>query len=197
MLAAVVPVAAHAQKKPLTQADWDRWQSINAATLSPDGKWVAYTQNPRVGDGEFIVHSVAGGSEYHVNLGYTNRDNNTPGGERGRGAAPAGGGGGRGGRGGGGGGPTGLGPFSADGKYAFVTVSALPKVQVDSMERANRGRSAGRGRGAGGDSSGTPNVSSLRIIRLADGKIDTVRGARSFRLPEENGRWLAYAVQDS
>ena len=91
MLAAVVPVAAQAQKRPLSQADWDRWQSINGATLSADGKWVAYTQNPRVGEGEFIVHSVAGGSEYRVNLGYTNRDNNTPGGERGRGAAPPGG----------------------------------------------------------------------------------------------------------
>jgi len=88
-LAAVVSLssAAHAQKKPLTQADWDRWQSIAGATLSADGKWVAYTQNPRVGDGDFIVHSTSTNAEYHVNVGYTNRENNTPGGERGRGAA--------------------------------------------------------------------------------------------------------------
>jgi dipeptidyl aminopeptidase/acylaminoacyl peptidase len=196
-LVAIVPSVAHAQKKPITQADWDRWQTINGGTLSPDGKWVAYTQSPRVGDGEFIVRSASGNAEYRVNLGYTNRENNTPGGERGRGGAAPGGGGGRGGRGGGGGGATGLGPFSADGRFAFVTVSTLPKVQVDSMERANRGRGAGRGRAGGGDSTGAPNAASLRIIRLADGNIETVRGARSFRLPEASGKWLAYSVQDS
>src|SRR5262245_11717776 len=197
-LVAIVPSAAQAQKKPLTQADWDRWQTINGAALSPDGKWVAYTQNPRVGDGEFIVHSTAGNAEYRVNLGYTQRENNTPGGERGRGGAAPGGGGGRGGRGGGGGGPSGLGPFSADGKFAFVTVSAMPRVQVDSMERANRGRGAGRGRaGGGGDSTGAANAASLRIIRLADGNVETVRGARSFRLPEASGKWVAYSVQDT
>ncbi|MGH7460914.1 MAG: hypothetical protein ACREMA_07790, partial [Longimicrobiales bacterium] len=85
-----LPAGAAAQKKPLNQADWDRWRSIGGAVLSPDGKWVAYTQNPRVGDGDFVVRSTAGTTEYHVNVGYTNRENNTPGFERGR----AGGGGG-------------------------------------------------------------------------------------------------------
>ena len=79
---------AQAQKKPLTQADWDRWQTIASPVLSPNGKWAAYTLNPRVGDGEFVVRATAGTTEYHVNVGYTNRDNNIPGAERGRGAAP-------------------------------------------------------------------------------------------------------------
>src|SRR5688572_17992128 len=115
-----LPVGAAAQqKRPLQQADWDRWQSIGGAQLSPDGKWVAYTLNPRVGDGDFVVRSTTGTTEYHVNLGYTNRENNTPGGERGRaggGAPGGGGGGGRGGRGGGGGAAAAAGPFSADNK---------------------------------------------------------------------------------
>ncbi|MEA3247235.1 MAG: hypothetical protein U9Q74_13870, partial [Gemmatimonadota bacterium] len=60
-----VATAAHAQsKRPLTQADWDRWESIASPTLSPDGKWAAYTVNPRVGDGTFIVRSTTGSSEY-------------------------------------------------------------------------------------------------------------------------------------
>src|SRR5687767_7512638 len=189
-----LPLGAVAQKRPLRQADWDRWRSVGGATLSADGKWVAYTQNPRVGDGDFVVRSTSGATEYHVNLGYTNRDNNTPGGERGRaggGAAPAGGGGGRGGRGGGGGGGGGgTGPFSADSRFAFVMVTQLPRVEAERAEAAARGR----GRGAGGGAE-TPNprANSLRIIRLAEGRIDTIAGARSFRIPEANGKWLVYS----
>jgi dipeptidyl aminopeptidase/acylaminoacyl peptidase len=189
-----LPLAAAAQKKPLTQADWDRWRTIAGAELSPDGRWVAYTQNPRVGDGDFVVRSTSGASEYHVNLGFTNRENNTPGFERGRagGGPPGGGGGGRGGRGGGGGAPRGLGPFSADSKYAFVMVTQLPQVEAERAERANPNRGRGRG-GAGNAAEASSNVTSLRIIRLADGNIDTVAGARSFRVPEANGKWLVYS----
>jgi dipeptidyl aminopeptidase/acylaminoacyl peptidase len=190
-----LPVGAAAQqKRPLQQADWDRWQSIGGSQLSPDGKWVAYTVNPRVGDGDFVVRSTTGTTEYHVNLGYTNRENNTPGAERGRagGGAPAGGGGGgRGGRGGGGGAAAAAGPFSADNKFAFVMVNQLPKVQADSVERANAGRGRA-GRAGGGGAAATP-PSSLRIIRLSDGNIETVAGARSFRIPENNGKWLVYS----
>jgi dipeptidyl aminopeptidase/acylaminoacyl peptidase len=192
--ALVLPVhAAAQQKKPLTQADWDRWRSISGAELSPDGKWVAYTQNPRVGDGDFVVRSTTGTTEYHVSLGYTNRDNNTPGGERGRAGGGGGGGGGRGGRGrGGGDGGGGAGPFSADGKYAFVMVTQLPQAEAERAERANTGR--GRGRGAAGEGAAANAPSSLRIIRLADGNIETVAGARSFRIPQAGGKWLVYST---
>ncbi|MEQ1691710.1 MAG: hypothetical protein ABMA00_10510, partial [Gemmatimonas sp.] len=141
-LVLAAPLTAQAQqKKPLTQGDWDRWQTIAAPTLSPDGKWASYTLNPRVGDGEFVVRSTSAATEYRVNMGYTNRENNTPGAERGRGGAagapPAGappaGAGGRGGR-GGGGGAGGGGPFSADGKFAFAMVTTQPRAQVDSAE---------------------------------------------------------------
>jgi dipeptidyl aminopeptidase/acylaminoacyl peptidase len=209
LLLLTAPLVAQAQqKKPLTQADWDRWQSIAAPTLSPDGKWASYTLNPRVGDGEFIVRSTSAPTEYRVNVGYTNRENNTPGAERGRGGAggaPAGapaGGGGRGGR--GGGGASGVGPFSADGKFAFVMVTAQPRAQVDSAEAAQRARLAQGGRGAAagaatagiGAAAAAANNNSLRIIRLADGNVESIKGARSFRVPSANGTWLAYAVAD-
>src|SRR5687767_7746710 len=68
-----------AQKKPLTQADWDRWRSIQNAQLSNDGKWAAYTLSPQVGDGEFVVRATTGTTEYRVPVGYIGRPNNTPG----------------------------------------------------------------------------------------------------------------------
>jgi dipeptidyl aminopeptidase/acylaminoacyl peptidase len=193
MLAAAIPPTAQAQqKKPLTQADWDRWQSIASPTLSPDGKWAAYTLNPRLGDGEFIVRSIGASSEYRVNVGYTNRENNIPGSERGRGGAPpAGGGGGRGGR-GGPAGPNGLGPFSVDGKFAFVLVNQPLKTEVDSVERALRARGTRTPNAPAG-----PTTNSLRVIRLSDGNVEAIKGARSFRLPDASGKWLAYSMVDS
>src|ERR1041385_5123021 len=76
------------QKKALTQADWDKWKSINAPALSPDGKWAVYTLIPQVGDGELVIRSTSGSTEYHVPRGFIGRPNNVPGGLRG----PAGGG---------------------------------------------------------------------------------------------------------
>ena len=221
VLAAASPLAAQsaqAPKKALTQADWDRWQAIASPTLSPDGNWAAYTLNPRVGDGEFIVRSTGTAAEYRVNVGYTNRENNTPGAERGRGGAAGGpppGAGGRGGRGGGAAGPNGAGPFSADGKFAFVLVTQALKAEVDSAERV--ARASGRGGRAGaaapnaaggantgantganaGATAGANANASLRVVRLADGNVETVKGARSFRVPDANGKWLAYALADS
>src|SRR5215470_8219312 len=74
-----LPIAAQAQKKALTQADWDKWKSINAPALSPDGKWAVYTLIPQVGDGELVIRSTSGSTEYHVPRGFIGRLNNVPG----------------------------------------------------------------------------------------------------------------------
>src|SRR5438105_3820889 len=114
VVAAILPATMHAQsKKPLTQADWDRWRSITSPTLSADGKWAAYTLTPQVGDGEFVVRSTSATTEIRVPVGYIGRANNVPGGLRppGAGGAPGGAGGGAaGGRGG----------FSPDSRWAYV-----------------------------------------------------------------------------
>lgn len=198
-VAGAASTASAQAKRPLAQADWDRWEGIASPTLSPDGKWAAYTLNPRVGDGTFVVRATGAQTEFRVNLGYTNRDNNTPGALRGRGGSAGGpppGAGGRGGR----GGPSGTGPFSADGKFAFVTVSSAPRAQVDSAEAAQRGagRSGTGGRGTASVATQLNRVAqSLHVIRLADGNIETVKGARGFRVPDANGRWLAYQKADT
>ena len=199
VLAACTPMAAHAQKKALTQADWDRWRSIQGAALSNDGKWVSYTLSPQVGDGEFVVRSTTGATEYRVPVGYIGRANNTPGGARGAGAgAPPAGGGGRGGRGGGGGGGGGTaGPFNSTSKYAFVSTQPT-KAEVEAAQRtqrSGRGAAAGAGAAAAAPAAGEGGAAartSLVIISLADGKQTTLTDARSIRLPRDNGSWMIY-----
>src|ERR1041385_1890016 len=87
LVCAAAPLAAQAPKKVLTQADWDKWKSINAPALSADGKWAVYTLIPQVGDGELVIRSTTGNTAYRVPRGYIGRPNNIPGGLRG----PAGG----------------------------------------------------------------------------------------------------------
>ena len=181
---------ALSQKKALTQADWDRWRSIQGATLSNDGKWVAYTLAPQVGDGEFVVRSTTGTTEYRVPVGYIGRPNNIPGGERARG----GGAGRAGGRGGAGAGASG--PFTSDSRYAFVSVQP-PKEEVERQERAAAARGGRAGRG-GGPAGGAANQNSIVMVSLADGKITPMPTMRAYRLPAESGRWMVYtAAADS
>ena len=77
------PLEAQGSKPALTQADWDRWESIAGATLSTDGQWAGYTLRPQVGDGIYIIRSTTGDTEHRIALGYISKPNNTPGGNRG------------------------------------------------------------------------------------------------------------------
>jgi dipeptidyl aminopeptidase/acylaminoacyl peptidase len=168
---AIVP-AAQAQKKVLTQADWDKWKAINAPALSNDGKWAAYTLIPQVGDGELVIRATSGTTEFHVPRGYLGRPNNVPGGLRG----PAGG--------------TGEGdPVAATATPAQITSDSRFVVVSTQASQAEVER-AGRGRGAA-----TTNRQSLAIVSLPDGKVTTIPGVRSFRLARANGTWLAYVPE--
>ena len=173
-IAFATPLFAQTSKKVLTQADWDKWKSINAPALSNDGKWAVYTLIPQVGDGELVIRSTSGTTEYRVPRGFLGRPNNTPGGLRG----PAGGTGEE--------APTGPtatpAQITADNRYVIVSTQAS---QAEA-ERAG----AVRGRGAA-----TTNRQSLAIVSLSDGKVTTIAGVRSFRLARDNGTWLAYVAE--
>jgi len=172
LVAVAAPLGAQGPKKVLTQADWDKWKSIVAPALSSDGKWAVYTLQPQVGDGELVIRSTTGPTEYHVPRGFIGRPNNVPGGLRG----PAGG--------------TGEGDpitatatpaqITADNKYVLV----MAQQPQDEVERAGRGRGAS-----------TANRQSLAIVSLADGKVTSIAGVRSFRLPRESGGWVAYVAE--
>jgi prolyl oligopeptidase family protein len=182
-----------AQKKALTQADWDRWRSIQNPTLSNDGKWAAYTLSPQVGDGEFIVRATSGTTEYRVPLGYIGRPNNVPGALRPPQAPQFGAGGGRGAGGRfGGAGPAS--PFSADSRFAFV-IAQSSRAEIEGLQRTWR---AARAQGGNPPATDTVGTQTLVIVNLADGgKTTSIAGVRSFRLPKDSGKWLVYAAPDT
>lgn len=57
------------KKRVLTHADQDIWSTATGITLSPDGKFLAYTQAPTVGEATFIVKNVATGTEFKFYAG--------------------------------------------------------------------------------------------------------------------------------
>ncbi|HTG86760.1 MAG TPA: hypothetical protein VL907_06990, partial [Pyrinomonadaceae bacterium] len=68
---AQAPKAAPAQaKRPLTHNDYDSWRSIQAPQISRDGKFVAYAYVPQDGDGDIIVRNIASGVEWRAPRGY-------------------------------------------------------------------------------------------------------------------------------
>lgn len=171
----VLPASAVAQKRPLTQADWDRWNSITGTTISNDGRWVAYSLAPLVGDGDLVIRSTSGSTEYRVPRGYLGRPNNVPGGLRPRSTSPE---------------EPSTGPtvapaqLTADSRYALA-LTYPPKAEFDRVARDRRRSAALQGR------------TTLAIVRLADGSITRIERVRSFRLPRHSGAWVAYTVSDS
>ncbi len=59
----ILALTAFAQTKPTLQpADYGKWETLGAGTLSPDGKWLAHEIRRTSGDGELRVTPVAGGT---------------------------------------------------------------------------------------------------------------------------------------
>jgi dipeptidyl aminopeptidase/acylaminoacyl peptidase len=175
LLVAFLPASASAQKRALTQADWDIWKSISGPTITRDGKWAVYSLAPQVGDGELVIRSTNNSTEYRIPRGYLGRPNNVPGGLRPRGGnpeeEPSG--------------PT-VAPaqVTADSRHALV----LTYPSKTEFDRASRDRRRG---------AAITNRADLAIVRLADGGVTRIERVRSFRLPRNSGAWVAYAVADS
>lgn len=68
------PPPLPAGKKAITQDTYDEWRTITGATISNDGKWVAYTVSPVVGEGALVLRATAGVTEYGgIARGFTGR----------------------------------------------------------------------------------------------------------------------------
>ncbi|HEX3748228.1 MAG TPA: prolyl oligopeptidase family serine peptidase [Bryobacteraceae bacterium] len=62
LLLLALAAAASSQTKPtLLPADYGKWETLGAGTLSPDGKWLAYEVRRTSGDGELRLSPVEGG----------------------------------------------------------------------------------------------------------------------------------------
>ncbi|GAC1477755.1 MAG: hypothetical protein NVS1B4_20870 [Gemmatimonadaceae bacterium] len=75
IILAAFPVHGSAQgvKRATTPTAWDSWRTLTGAVLSADGRWVAFTVAPQVGDGELVVHATRGSIEHRVTRGFVGR----------------------------------------------------------------------------------------------------------------------------
>ncbi|HEY0778615.1 MAG TPA: hypothetical protein VGD56_11675, partial [Gemmatirosa sp.] len=73
LVAAQATAARGGAPRPLTQADYDRWMTVQGTTLARDGRWVAFTIVPEVGDGPLVVRATHGAAEYRVPRGFVGR----------------------------------------------------------------------------------------------------------------------------
>src|ERR1035437_5576446 len=69
---------AQSAKRPITQDMYDSWRALSGPSLSPDGKWTAYTAGPVVGEGELVVRATSGSTEFRVPRGFTGRPQMQP-----------------------------------------------------------------------------------------------------------------------
>jgi dipeptidyl aminopeptidase/acylaminoacyl peptidase len=63
-------IHATAQKKPLTHAVYDGWQSINERYISHDGKWVVYSITPQEGDATLVIQATNNSYRKEIPRGY-------------------------------------------------------------------------------------------------------------------------------
>ncbi|WP_080240530.1 S9 family peptidase [Spirosoma rigui] len=69
----LLSLTALGQKRPLTPADYDRWQSVRSEKIANDGRWIAYQIDPQEGDGRLEVTSTgpaASRTRFVFNRGY-------------------------------------------------------------------------------------------------------------------------------
>ncbi len=153
VLASVGGAQSASGKKPYTQDTYDSWHTLTGAALSPDGKWAAYTTGLVVGEGELVVRSTSGTTEYRAPRGYTGRPQMVPNADSTAqfNAAP--------------------GQFAANSQFiAFVQYA--PKAEFDAARRGGRGRAAAQPRNnlgimslADGKVTVVPRVRSFRLSR--------------------------------
>lgn len=67
----LVCLQAVAQKKPITHAVYDSWQSINERNISRNGKWVVFTVTPQEGDATLVIESTEKAYKKEIPRGYS------------------------------------------------------------------------------------------------------------------------------
>lgn len=180
LLAPAYAAAQPLAKRPLTHADYDIWRNISGMTLSPDGRFIAYTLTVPKSDSTFIIREISTGKEWSFSKGgsaapaeaneeekqkkeYEPDDQPRFGGAMG---------------GGGGGGTIGGGPvFSPDSKVLFFVLSPT-QAEMDKA-KAERKPASEQPRPV------------LAVFDLATGTIrERIGGIRSFRVVGKDAGYL-------
>src|SRR5687768_17204193 len=156
-------------KRPLTHNDYDSWRSIQAPQISRDGTFVAYAYMPQDGDGEIMVRNIASGVEWRAPRGY-------------RPPAPP---------------PDDPGAnvgefleaqarllrpvFTADTRFVVFgtepTKAELNKAKKEKKRPEDMPKNG------------------LSIMDLADGTVTRIEKVKTFRVPEDNGGFIAYQLE--
>lgn len=166
--------ATSAQKgRPLTLAEYGRWNRIGGTALSNDGKWITYGHQPNDGDGTLFVKGLDSKTVYTINVG----------------SAPAAGGGG------GGGGAQ----FSDDSRWIGYFVNP-PERAGGAAGGGRGGRGGGAPAPAPGGGRGAPPAAGAQgaaaatrrfeLLNLATGEKTPIANAQSFRFVK-GSKWLA------
>ncbi len=156
-------------KRPLNHNDYDSWRSILAPQISRDGAFVAYAYSPQDGDGEIIVRNIASGAEWRAPRGY-------------RPPAPP---------------PDDPGTnvaefqaeqtrllrpaFTADTRFVVFgtepTKAELNKAKKEKKKPEDMPRNG------------------LSIMNLSTGDVTRIERVKTFRVPEDNGGFIAYTLE--
>ena len=164
------PAAAPtASKRPLTHSDYDSWRSIQAPQISRDGKFVAYAYMPQDGDGEIIVRNIATGVEWKAGRGYRPPvpPPDDPGANVGEFLEAQG---------------RLLRPvFTADTRFVVFgtepTKAELNKAKKDKKKPEDMPKNG------------------LSIMDLSTGAVTRIEKVKTFRVPEDNGGFIAYQLE--
>ncbi|MFN7933170.1 MAG: hypothetical protein U0R19_07570 [Bryobacteraceae bacterium] len=173
LLVAAALAAQPGAKRPIQPEDFDSWKSIANQKLSDDGKFLAYTVTPQVGNGELVLRNLETGAERKESIGSrpsstTDNTESEPGAEPspgppGRPTAPRGN----------------TLAFTADGKYVIFTANPT-KEDADKARRARNTEAP---------------KPSLVILPTSGGEAIRIAGVRNFQLAANDPRWLAYQLE--
>ncbi|MGZ8843256.1 MAG: hypothetical protein ACXW18_06310, partial [Pyrinomonadaceae bacterium] len=156
-------------KRALTHQDYDSWRSINASTISRDGKFIAYAFMAQDNDSEIVVRNVARGTEWRAARGYRPPapppDDSIPNfGEliaaQGRLARPV---------------------FTADSRFVAFSIeptkAELNKAKKDKKKPEDMPKNA------------------LGIMDLSSGQVAKVERVKNFQAPEDGSGFIAYLME--
>lgn len=62
------------EKKPLTHDVYDSWKTIQSPQISPDGRWILYSETPQDGDAHLVIIDLSTKKEARFPLGYSGEE---------------------------------------------------------------------------------------------------------------------------